>query len=59
MARSGHYATDELWQEVSYLAYHLHWELDRLLDLEHGDRIRLLEEVGSLNERVLARSAGG
>lgn len=37
---------------MSYLAYHLHWDLDRLLDLEHGDRIRLLQEVGRLNERV-------
>jgi hypothetical protein len=29
----------------------LHWRLDELLDLEHTDRIRLLEEVGELNER--------
>jgi hypothetical protein len=42
---------DEVWREVTYLAYHLHWGLDDLLDLEHGDRIRLLEEVGGLNER--------
>ncbi|OXM63570.1 hypothetical protein CF165_30610 [Amycolatopsis vastitatis] len=33
------------------MAYHLHWGLDQLLDLEHGDRIRLLTEVGGLNER--------
>jgi hypothetical protein len=26
--------------------------MDRLLDLEHGDRIRLLQEVGDLNERA-------
>ncbi len=43
---------DEIWQEVAYLAYHLHWGLDPLLDLEHGDRIRLLEEVANLNERA-------
>ncbi|TCO55198.1 hypothetical protein EV192_108488 [Actinocrispum wychmicini] len=36
---------------MTYLAYHLHWGLDQLLDLEHGDRIALLEEVSSLNER--------
>jgi hypothetical protein len=41
-----------LWQEIAYLAYHLHWDLDRLLDLEHGDRIRLLREIGVLNERA-------
>jgi hypothetical protein len=43
---------DDLWQEMTYLAYHLHWDFDRLLDLEHGDRIRMVEEVASLNRRV-------
>ncbi len=55
----GHYAQDELWQEIAYLAYHLHWDLDRLLDLEHGDRIRLLQEVGGLNERAWQGVQGG
>jgi hypothetical protein len=45
------YPVEVLWQEIAYLAYHLHWRLDDLLDLEHGDRVRLLEEVGGLNER--------
>jgi hypothetical protein len=33
--------------------------LDELLDLEHGDRIRLLEEVGGLNERFWQGVDGG
>ena len=28
-----HYAMDDLWQEMTYLAYHLHLDFDRLLDL--------------------------
>jgi hypothetical protein len=44
---------DELWDEVAYLAYHVHWELDTLLDLEHGDRRRLVRQVAELNERAL------
>jgi len=44
---------------MAYLAYHLHWDLDRLLDLEHGDRIRLLREVGDLNERAWQGVHGG
>lgn len=31
-----------LWDEVSYLAYHLHWQLDAVLDLEHADRRRIV-----------------
>ncbi|MEU0885667.1 DUF6760 family protein [Lentzea sp. NPDC005914] len=49
----GRYAADELWREIAYLAYHLHWGMADLLDLEHGDRVRLLEEVGVLNERFM------
>ena len=42
------YATDRLHEEVAYLAYHLHWSLDDLLDLEHGDRRRWVTEVARL-----------
>ena len=47
------YPEDALWDEVIYLAYHIHWDLDRLLDLEHSDRVRLVEKVAALNRRAL------
>ncbi|HEX9374876.1 MAG TPA: DUF6760 family protein [Actinomycetota bacterium] len=50
---------DELWGEISYLAYHLHWELGTLMGLEHRDRVRLVDEVARLNERALSEAAGG
>ena len=43
---------DEVWDEIAYLAYHLHWDLDALLDLEHGDRLRMVDAVATLNERA-------
>ncbi|MEY2420292.1 MAG: hypothetical protein QOH79_2576 [Acidimicrobiaceae bacterium] len=46
------YPTEALWQELAYLAYHLHWDLERLLDLEHADRARLIRAVSSLNARA-------
>jgi hypothetical protein len=46
------YPTDALWDEVVYLAYHLHWDLDTLLDLEHADRARLVQGVAELNDRA-------
>jgi len=46
------YPTEALWQEVAYLAYHLHWDLEELLDLEHADRARLIRAVSSLNARA-------
>jgi hypothetical protein len=46
------YPAEALWQEIAYLAYHLHWRLDDLLDLEHMDRVRMVRTVVSLNERA-------
>ena len=47
------YPTEQLWDEISYLAYHMHWTLDSLLDLEHRDRIKMVESVADLNTRAL------
>jgi hypothetical protein len=46
------YPVEPLWQEVVYLAYHLHWSFDEILDLEHADRARLVRGVSSLNARA-------
>lgn len=46
------YPVDDLWDEVAYLAYHLHWPMDALLDLEHRDRTRLIRSVSEMNERA-------
>lgn len=47
-----HYRLDELWQEIAYLGYHLHWSFESLLDLEHRDRRQLVRRVADLNERA-------
>jgi hypothetical protein len=46
------YPEPALWSEVAFLAYHLHWNLDDLLDLAHPDRIRLIELVADMNDRA-------
>jgi hypothetical protein len=46
------YPSEAIWQEIAYLAYHLHWPLDDLLDMEHIDRVRMVRAVASLNERA-------
>jgi hypothetical protein len=35
----------QLIAETARLAYHLHWSLDTILDLEHRDRRRFLDEA--------------
>jgi len=49
------YAANRLYEEVAYVAYHFHWSLDQILDLEHPIRRRFLEEIGRINRSL----AGG
>ena len=39
---------EELLAETARLAYHLHWPLDTILDLEHRDRRRFLVEADAI-----------
>ena len=38
----------ELMEETARLAYHFHWPLDTILDLEHADRRKFLREADAL-----------
>jgi hypothetical protein len=46
------YAPDRIYEEVAYVAFHFHWSLDDILDLEHAQRRRYVTEIGSLNQRI-------
>jgi hypothetical protein len=46
------YGAERVLEEVSYVAYHFHWPLDDILDLEHPDRQRFVAEIGRLNGRA-------
>lgn len=45
------YATAALHDEVAYLAFHFHWPLDQILDLEHADRQRFVAQAARLAGR--------
>jgi hypothetical protein len=46
------YATDRIYEEVAYVAYHFHWPQDEILDLEHGQRLRYVNEIARINTRI-------
>ncbi len=48
------YGTDLLMEEVSYVAYHFHWPLDTILDLEHPLRRDFVARIGGINAAVNA-----
>lgn len=51
------YPSDRLFEEVAYLAYYLHWPYDQILQMEHRDRQRWVEEVSRINRRLNDESA--
>jgi hypothetical protein len=44
-------SADAVFAEVASLAYHFHWTLDQILDLENPLRQRFLHEIESLTAR--------
>ncbi len=46
------YAPHRIYEEVAYVAYHFHWPLNELLDLEHAQRRRYVNEIAKINKRL-------
>ena len=46
------YPLEALYEEVAFLAYHLHWPYAELLELEHRDRHRWCNEVSGINRKL-------
>lgn len=46
------YVADRLYEDVAYVAYHFHWPLDTILDLEHAERRRYVAQIARLNQRA-------
>jgi hypothetical protein len=46
------YPLDDLLEEVAFVAYHFHWSLAEILELEHGDRQRFIEEISAINKEM-------
>ena len=53
------YPLDQLYEELSFVAYHFNWSHDDVLDLPHWERRRWCEEISRINERVNAESGAG
>jgi hypothetical protein len=47
-------SADALFAEASFIAYHFHWPLDEILELEHPLRQRFVREISMLNQRSAA-----
>jgi hypothetical protein len=46
------YGTQDLLEEVSYVAYHFHWPLGEILDLEHPLRRAFVGQIEEMNAHL-------
>jgi len=44
--------------EVAYIAYHFHWALDDILEMEHQERHNWIAEISEINKRINEASKG-
>ena len=53
------YPEERLAEEVAYIAYHFHWPLEQILELEHSERVQWAREIGKINERMNEEESAG
>jgi uncharacterized protein YbcC (UPF0753/DUF2309 family) len=53
------YPQDRLYQEMAYIAYHFHWPSEEILQMEHSERQRWVDEIASINTNLNALAEEG
>ena len=46
------YPSQQLFEEVAYIAYHLHWSHEQIMQMDHRERRQWVQEVAHINERL-------
>ncbi len=46
------YPLERLCEEVAYIAYHFHWPYEEIMNMEHAERQRWVEQVVRINTRI-------
>lgn len=46
------YPLESLYQEVAYIAYHFHWAIDDVLEMEHRERAIWVKQIAQINEKI-------
>jgi hypothetical protein len=43
---------ENIFKEVAFVAYHFHWDRDRILELPHKERHAWVKEISTINEKI-------
>ena len=45
------YPLPALYEEVAFIAYHFHWPMETIVNLDHAERRKWVGEISAINER--------
>jgi hypothetical protein len=46
------YPVMSLYEEMAFIAHHLHWSHSDLMQLDHGERRRWCRQISAINRRL-------
>ncbi len=46
------YPLEKLYEEVAFIAYHFHWSFDEIMNMEHKERQKWVEEISKINQQL-------
>ena len=50
------YPLDRLYEEIAFIAYHFHWSHEEIMNMEHKERQRWVEEISRINRSQAGES---
>ncbi|HEC97721.1 MAG TPA: hypothetical protein ENI58_06140 [Nitrospirae bacterium] len=46
------YPLDRVYEEVAFIAYHFHWSFEEIMNMEHRERQRWVDEISRINRQL-------
>lgn len=46
------YPSERLFEEVAFLGYYMHWPYDEIMNMDHRERQRWVEQTALINQRL-------
>jgi hypothetical protein len=46
------YPLENVYEEIAFIAYHFHWDLNEILNFSHAERRMWAEEISKINLKI-------
>jgi len=46
------YPLDRIYEEVAFIAYHFYWSYQEIMNMEHRERQRWVQEISNIHQQI-------